>query len=482
MMRGFRSLAAGAVLAGAVLSMAVAQAPAPIPTQDLKQRAFEWVDHNGGRLIEVSDAVWEFAEVALEEHRSAELLARELEEAGFDVERGVAGLPTAFVARWGSGEPAIGILAEYDALPSLSQRRGETEKVALEPGGAGHGCGHNLYGTACLGAALALKTVMEEEGLAGTVILYGCPAEETVIGKVVMARAGLFDGLDAAITWHPGTSNQVTVVRSLAMNSFEVTFHGRTAHGAADPWNGRSALDAVELMNAGVNMMREHVRPSVRIHYVITEGGAAPNIVPDLATAWYYVRDTDREGVDEVYGRVLGAAEAAALATETELEVRFISGVHSELVNQAIAAAHQRNLELVGGPDFTEAEQEFARTIQRNLGIEPSGVSEEIVPLPEHPSGSRGSTDVAEVSWITPLAEFNVAFVPQGAPWHSWVVVSCSGSSLAHRAMLIAAKTLAATAIDLLTDPDLLAEARAEFESATESRPYVSPLDAARQR
>ena len=302
----------------ATASLGLLLACATVSAQELKQAAFAWVDENSDRLIKISETIWEYAEIALQETRSAELLAQTLEDAGFKVERGVAGLPTAFTARWGSGSPTIGILAEYDALPSLSQVVGMIEKKPLVEGGAGHGCGHNLFGTACVGAAIAVKTIMETNGIGGTIILYGCPAEETVYGKTVMAKAGLFNELDAAVSWHPSSENRVSLNSSLALNSFKVTFRGHSAHAAADPWNGRSALDAVEMMNYGVNMMREHIKPTTRIHYVITNGGAVPNIVPDLAAVWYYVRALDRKEVETYYSRILKIAEAAAMATETE--------------------------------------------------------------------------------------------------------------------------------------------------------------------
>jgi aminobenzoyl-glutamate utilization protein B len=445
--------------------------------QDGKQQAFKWIDENSERLIRISDQVWEFAETALQETRSAELLARELEDAGFAVERGVAGLPTAFVARWGEGRPVIGILGEYDALPSLSQAAGLTEKKPLVEGGAGHGCGHNLFGAATVGAAIAVRQIMEKENIPGTLVFYGCPAEETVYGKTVMAKAGLFDELDAAVAWHPGSKNEVSLNSSLAMNSFEVTFHGRTAHGASDPWNGRSALDAVELMNYGVNMMREHVEPTVRIHYVIKQGGAAPNVVPDTAVVWYYVRALDRPAVEKLYKRVLKIAEGAALATETEFEVKLITGVHNVLVNETIAAAFHRNLTLVGAPDFDESEHGFAKALQKQFGAEEKGLNEEVRPLEKEPYLGGGSTDVAEASWIAPLGQFNVACAPEGTPWHSWVVVSCSGGSIGHKCMITAAKVLAATTLDLLTDEKLLAAATEEFQKDTEGKPYASPLD-----
>ena len=445
--------------------------------QDNKQTAFNWIEENSADLIKISDAIWEFAEIGLQETRSAALLADTLEKLGFEVERGVAGLPTAFTARWGSGDPVIGILGEYDALPSLSQAAGVAEKKPLVEGGAGHGCGHNLFGVASLAAAVSVKEVMEQQDLGGTIIYFGCPAEETVVGKTVMAKAGLFDGLDAAVSWHPSSENAVSLNSSLALNSFKVSFRGQTAHAAADPWNGRSALDAVELMNIGVNMMREHVKPTTRIHYVILDGGHAPNVVPDFARSWYYVRALDRDEVDLYYKRILKIAEAAAMATQTELEIELITGVHNMLVNRAIAEANYKNLELVGAPDFSDEEQEFAKQLQRFFGSEEKGLSEELKPFQEEPYLGGGSTDVAEVSWICPLAQVNTVCVPDGVAWHNWAVVSCSSHPIGHKGMLAAAKVLAASTLDLLTDKELLQKAKEEFEKATEGKEYKSPID-----
>ena len=445
--------------------------------QEIKKQAFDWVDANSARLIEMGDAIWGFAEIALQETRSAALLADELEKHGFEVERGVSGLATAFIARWGSGAPMIGILGEYDALPSLSQEAGLAEKKPIVEGGPGHGCGHNLFGVASAGAAIAARYVMEAKGLPGTIVFYGCPAEETVEGKPVMAKAGLFDELDAAVSWHPSSENGVSLNSSLALNSFKVRFHGHAAHSAGDPWNGRSALDAVELMNYGVNMMREHVTPTTRIHYVITKGGSAPNVVPDDAEVWYYVRALDRKEVEKYYGRILKIVEAAAMATETEYEIELITGVHNLLVNKAIAEANYHNLELVGAPKFTEEEHEFAKKLQSLFDSEQEGLNEEIEPFEEQPYLGGGSTDVAEVSWICPLAQLGTTCGPDGVPWHSWVAVTCVGSSIGHKGMLVATKVLSASLLDLLTDADLLKRAKEEFEKDTEGYEYKSPLD-----
>ena len=308
-----------------------------------KRDAVEWIDAYHQRFEEAARALHDFAETALKEYKSVKYLARMLEQEGFTVERGLADMPTAFMATYGSGKPVVGILAEYDALPGLSQKPAITYKEAVNPGAPGHGCGHNLFGAGSVAAALAIKSVMEQQKLPGTVKLFGCPAEEIVVGKVYMTKDGLFDGLDACFTWHPWNKNRAHIGITLAMNNFEVVFRGKTAHGAADPWNGRSALDAVELMNIGVNYLREHVKPTVRIHYIINDGGEAPNIVPDYARVWYFVRDINRTGVEDVYKRVLKCAEGAVLKTDTTMEVNLITGVYEYLTNQTLTAKLDRN-------------------------------------------------------------------------------------------------------------------------------------------
>jgi aminobenzoyl-glutamate utilization protein B len=443
---------------------------------EMKQAAFSIIDDHAASLTKLSDAIWENAEIALEETKSAELLASALEAAGFKVTRNVAGLETAFIAEWGNDGPRIGILAEYDALPGISQKCGSTTKEAHLKGGAGHGCGHNIFGVACLGTVLALKDVMTENKIPGTIVFYGCPAEETVVGKVVMAKAGLFDDLDAALTWHPSTRSGVSLDGSLANNNFEVTFHGKAAHGAADPWNGRSALDALEMFHYGINMLREHVKPTVRMHYVVKDGGGVPNVVPETATGWYFVRDETRDGVRSVYNRVLKIAEGAALATETTFDVNLITGVHSELVNMVIAKATYANMQLVGVPEWDDADQALVKGLQKTLGVEQTGLRSQLEPFAKH-NGSKGSTDVAEVSRIAPLAEFGFAMAPDNGPWHSWVVVSTTGASPGRKAMIAAAKVMAATSLDLFTDAELLAAAKAEFVKSMEGNPYVSPLE-----
>lgn len=448
--------------------------PAKLTAQ--KKAAFAWIDAALPELARLNDGIWRAAEVALRETESAEALASFLEAQGFRVERGVAGLPTAFVASWGAGGPVIGILGEYDALPGLSQKAVSAKKPVIE-GDPGHGCGHNIFGVASAGAAAALKQVMERDKLAGTVKYFGCPGEETVTGKVFMARAGVFDGLSCCLQWHPGGENEVSLDSSNALNHFEVEFFGRTAHAAGDPWDGRSALDGVELADVGLNFLREHLKPTARIHYVILDGGGAPNVVPDYARAWYFVRDLDRESVEKDYARALEVIEGAAKMSGTTHNVRFISGVHEVLPNRAGAEAVYANLLLVGAPAFSAEEQAFAREIQKNLGLAENGLKTGIEPLrqPEKSWGS-GSTDVAEVSWLTPTTSLSVAFKPDGTPGHHWAAVACAGTTIAHKCLQTAAKVMAATGLDVIRDPALLKAMRDEWLSKTKGKPYVSPL------
>jgi aminobenzoyl-glutamate utilization protein B len=446
-------------------------------TDDLKRSAIEQVEAIRPLIYEMGSRLWDYSETALLETRSANLLIGKLEDAGFTVERDVAGMPTAFVATYGSGSPVIGILAEYDALPGVGNEPVPGRKSRADGVTSGHGCGHNLFGAASVGGAIALKSVMKKHNLKGTVKLFGTPAEETVVGKVYMAKAGVFDGLDAVIDWHPSTENRVKNHPGRAMNNFEVEFFGQAAHAAADPWNGRSALDAVELMNYGVNLMREHVKPTTRIHYVIPRGGEAPNVVPEYTKVWYYVRDINREEVNKYYERILKIAEGAALATETTHKLYLITGVHEYLLNRPLQETIQKNLELVGLPDFTEEEQEFARVLQRFVEKEEKGFSVEIKPLADEPEPPRGgSTDVAEVSWISPTAGFGIATAAEGIPWHSWAATACHGTEAGNKAAVVAAKVIAATGVDLLTQPDLLKAAKDFFLEATNGKPYETPI------
>jgi aminobenzoyl-glutamate utilization protein B len=437
------------------------------------------VDTLASEIALVADTLWDFSEIALREHRSAAYLAQVLEQEGFTVERGVAGMPTAFVATWGSGAPVIGVLAEYDALPGIGNAPEPRETPRADGLTSGQGCGHNLFGAGSVGAAIAMKRVMAARGIAGTVKLFGTPAEETLIGKTYMARDGVFDGLDAALEWHPGTETEVNNSATQAMNNYTVEFFGRSSHGAADPWNGRSALDAVELFTHGLNLMREHIKPTARMHYVFPHAGEAPNVVPAYASVWAYVRDVDRVAVDEHYAWILKIAEGAALATGTTYKVTLLTGVHEVRFNRPLQERMQRLLELAGAPPFDEAVQAFARALQAELGRPTLGMATTIEPLEEAVEPVQGgSTDVAEVSYLTPTVGVTVATAGQGLPWHSWATAASHGLPGAAVAANVAAKALALLGIDLLTDPDLLAAAQQAFATQSGGRGYQSPIPA----
>ncbi len=429
----------------------------------IKKSAIASIDSNAAALIEMSDKIWSFEETAFEETRSAELLADYAESQGFTVKRGVAGIPTAFIAEYGAGKPIIGILGEYDALPGLSQKT-VPAKDPLNTGSAGHGCGHNLFGVASLGAANAIRQFIQEGKLKGTVRFYGTPAEERFFGKLWMVREGLFDDLDVCMDWHPGAETQVNVQKGLALVDFMVEFFGQAAHASIDPWNGRSAGDALELYTTGINYLREHIEPTVRIHYHIEHSGDVVNVVPDYSKIWTRVRDTSRDGMEKVWKRVEKIAEAAALMANVEYKISLISGVHEILVNRTGAGALQRNLEALGGIIYSDEEQEFGKKIQEATGKEPVGIESIINPLEEtleHSNG--GSTDVGDVSWVVPVIRLGVTTAPKGTPWHSWAVVACGGMSIGHKGLIYAAKALAMTMIDLYESEPLLTKVREEF-------------------
>jgi aminobenzoyl-glutamate utilization protein B len=442
----------------------------------VKNEAVQIIDQKAQLLIDVSDKIWEYAEIALLEYESSQLLEEVLENEGFRVEKDVADLQTAFVATFGSGSPVIGILAEYDALPGLSQDSTPFKKV-LQEEGSGHGCGHNLFGAGSLGAALALKEVLEKYSMQGTLKLYGCPAEEDVGGKLYMARAGLFDDLDACLAWHPDYNTSVDVDSGQAVDDLQVEFFGKTAHAAFDPWMGKSALDAAEMMTFGVNLLREHVKPSVRIHYVITDGGKVPNIVPEYAKVWIWVRDLDRAGVKAVVERVEKIVEGAAIATGTTHKIDYRGSYHEMLINRKGSEIMQKNLEAIGEISYNEEEILYAKKIQNETEVDKKGMVATIEKLKEpekYPEG--GSTDVAEVSWITPTIHLSTTCAPYGIPWHSWAVVASSKHPIGYKGMFLAAKVMAATALDFLRSPDVLKEMKKEFDEKREGYTYKSGI------
>jgi aminobenzoyl-glutamate utilization protein B len=430
----------------------------------LKKEVIASVETQKDELITVSDKIWAAAEIAFQEKVSSQTLIDYARANGFDVEVGVAETPTAFVATYGSGKPVIGILGEFDALPGISQKT-VPEKTPFKEGAAGHGCGHNMYGTASLGAAVAIKNLIAEGKLKGTVKFFGTPAEEKFFGKLWMARAGLFDDLDACLDWHPADTTEADVQSSLALVDFKVEFFGQTAHASADPWNGRSASDALELYTHGINSFREHVKPTVRIHYHIQDGGQVVNVVPDYSRIWVRVRDTKREGMNEVYEHVKKMAEGAAIMADVDYEINLISGIHEILPNRAGGVAVQENLETLGPLSYTSEELDFAYKIQKATSKPKLGINGKITPLKptaEHPMG--GSTDVGDVSFLVPVVRLGVTVAPEGTPWHSWAVVACGGMSIGHKGMVYAAKALSMSMVDLFTDSKLLQEVKDEFK------------------
>ncbi|MFQ6004560.1 MAG: amidohydrolase [Woeseia sp.] len=444
----------------------------------LKEAVVASIDEQSGALISMSNQIWAHAEVALDETESAKVLVDYAEQQGFRVERGVAGMPTAFIASYGEGSPVVGILGEYDALPGLSQNASPVKGARVE-GAAGHGCGHNLFGVGSLGAATAVKRLMESGALQGTLRYYGTPAEEAVGGKIYMAREGLFDDLDIALSWHPNSENEMDTSSSQAMVETVVDFSGEAAHAAYDPWNGRSALDGLELFTHALNMLREHVRPTVRIHYAILKGGDAPNVVPEKARAGVWIRDSEMAGVLPLYERMQVMADGAAMAANVEADVRLISGTYNTLINNEAAKIVHANMERLGDIEFSESENDFAKQLQKAMGVPEVGLNGKIQPLVLNSTeASGGSTDVADVSWIVPTVDLEVATAPVDIPWHSWGVVAASGSPMGHRGMQYAAKVLATTMIDLYVDPELLGPIREEFEKSTKGfiyKAYIPP-------
>ena len=423
-------------------------------------------------LIKISDEIWSNAETAFEENESSKLLADYAEKNGFKVDRGVAGMPTAFVATYGSGRPVISVLGEFDALPGISQKALPT-KEALNEGAAGHGCGHNLFGTASLGAAIAIKELMEQRKIKGTIKFFGTPSEEKYFGKIWMVREGLWDDVDVNISWHPSAEIKADTQSSLALVDFKVEFFGQAAHASADPWNGRSASDALELYTTGINYYREHVKPTVRMHYHIQDGGQVVNVVPDYARLWMRVRDTKRSGLMPVYERVMEMAEGAAIMANVDYKISLISGIYELLVNRAGEEVMQNNLELLGPISYTDEEIAFGKKIQESTGKEQIGMDSTIKPLEatkEHPGG--GSTDVGDVSWNVPNINLGVTTAPKDTPWHSWAVVACGGMSIGHKGMLYASNAMAMTMFDLFKDPQLVTKIKDEYKERKGNEVY----------
>ena len=421
------------------------------------------LDQKAPQYRDVAMKIWSLAEVGYQEKQSSTLLQDQLKTAGFSITSGVAEIPTAFTATFGSGKPVIGIIGEFDALPGLSQAA-EPARRALVTDGAGHGCGHHLFGTSATAAAIAVKEWLVASRRQGTLRFYGTPAEEGGGGKVYMLRAGLFDDVDAVVTMHPGDRNAASASSNLANISGKFKFKGIAAHAAGAPHRGRSALDGVEAMNAMVNLMREHVPSDTRIHYVITNGGAAPNVVPDFAEAYYYARHNDMRVLDGIWERITNAARGAALGTDTTMELDLTNAVWNVLPNTYLVGLMQQNLRKVGGYEYTPAERQFAESIRKTLeGELPPIDSANAVFAPE-PGVGNASTDLGDVSWRVPTVQVTAATWVPGTPAHSWQAVAAGGTSIGVKGMLVAAKSMSLTAIDLFSEPAHLVKAREEFD------------------
>ena len=448
-----------------LLAMSVAAA-AQQPSSSDRSALLSGIDSKREKYAGVAKEIWGFAEVGFREEKSSALLQQQLKAAGFQVTAGVAGMPTAFVATFGSGKPVIGIVGEFDALPGLSQEAQTANHHAIEEGMPGHGCGHNLLGTGALAAAVAVKEWLAASGHAGTLRYYGTPAEEGGSGKVYMIRDGLFKDVDVAVSWHPGDRNEASPASSTANITAKFRFHGVAAHAAMAPERGRSALDAVEAMDHMVNMMREHVPQETRIHYIITGGGAAPNIVPDFAEVYYYARHPNMPVLDGIWERVVNAAKGAALGTGTTMDLEITGAVYNVLPNTYLSGVMNGNLEKVGGFSYTPEEMKFAEDLRQTLTDPPDvriGSQEKVQPLRPGLINSA-STDYADVSWSVPAVSMTGATFVPGVPAHSWQATACAGGTIGVKGMMVAAKTMALTTVDLFSDPSHIRKAKAEFD------------------
>ena len=468
---------------------------------DAKKLAQDYIEQRGGEFAALSHQIWEYAELSLKEFRSAALYIEKLKAEGFAVTENLGGIPTAFSGAWGSGRPVIGILGEFDALSGLSQAAGEASPRPLVPGGAGHGCGHNMLGAAAFAAACGVKRFLQASGLGGTVVFYGCPGEEGGAAKAFLAREGVWRELDAALSWHPGDTNEITTGTNNSCTQVLYKFKGVAAHAAGDPEHGRSALDALELMNIGVQFLREHMKDEARIHYAIIDGGGvSPNVVQPTASVLYMVRSRDVPDTLALQRRVDRIAEGAALMTETSYERVFIDGTANTLPNPPLEKCLYENMRALPLPEYTAEERAYAEALRQTyvseglpgLGAKKdAAIAEEVRALSDggkkalndfllpYYSGedfTPGSTDVGDVSWLTPTAQFTALCFPAGAPGHSWQNVSCGGSSIGDKGLLWAAKVLCGAAADLLSDPALLEAAKEEFQKRTAAHGYVCPI------
>jgi aminobenzoyl-glutamate utilization protein B len=439
------------------------------------------VDQHSAQYAQASKTIWEYAELGYHEDKSSALLQHDLKEAGFRIEAGVADEPTAFIATYGQGSPIIGILGEFDALPGLSQAA-VPDRSPLAAAGPGHGCGHNLLGSGAALAAVGLKEYMENNRVAGTLRYYGTPAEEGGDGKVYMVRAGLFRDVDVVLHWHPADRNAVANGGALAITSAKFLFHGIAAHAAFAPERGRSALDAVMLMGTGIEFMREHIPSNARIHYIVSNGGAAPNIVPDTAELFLYARSPSLDTLDGIWGRIVKIGQGAAMMTETTLDVKILGSDNNIVANDALAKVAQKNLDEVGGFRYTAQEEHFAEELQKSLppgGARDPGSTASIEPLrPFNPNEPAASTDVGDVSWNVPTIGFIAAtFVPGVVP-HTWQAAACAGMSIGQKGMLVAARALALTGADLFSNPQLILDAKKDFDRQLAGKTYKSEIPA----
>lgn len=465
-----------------------------------KELLYHIIEEKAPILTDLSDKIWAYAELSMMEYKSTAAYVALLKEQGFHVEENLCGIPTAFSGSFGSGKPVIGILGEYDALSGLSQEAGATVPKPLSDGGCGQGCGHNLLGAASLGAAIAIKEAIQAGQLSGTVVFYGCPGEEGCAGKAFMARDGMFRDLDAALCWHPGDTNEVTTGSNAACMQVEYSFQGLAAHAAGDPYNGRSALDAAELMNVGVQFLREHMRPKESVHYAFSDaGGLSPNVVQPTAKLVYMIRGETVRTAKALLKRVNDIAQGAALMTGTTVTTRQIDGTASTLSNEVLEQVIYKNLQATPLPSYTEEELTFAQALKATYPMDGlpgqltaddpklrAFISREtqngtrplngfVVPYAPSHMFSPGSTDVGDVSWLTPTAQFTAVTWTSGAPGHSWQNVSIGKSTIAHKGLLYAAKVLSATCADLMTTPELLQAARDEF-AITAAEGYDCPI------
>jgi len=460
----------------------------PALTQELtaaKKTAVSWIDGSKATYEEIVKYLWENPELSLVEFKSSAKLQEYLTKNGFKVEKGVSGMSTAFVATWGSGKPVIGFLAEYDALPGLSQKAGRVAKETIIPGAPGHGCGHNLFGPTSVTAAIATKVAMEKHGIKGTIKVFGTPAEETLIGKIFMARDGVFDGTDIMISWHPWDFNGVESWTWLAMTSVKFQFKGRPAHAALAPHAGRSALDAVELMDVGMNFMREHVIQEARIHYVITNGGQAPNVVPADAEVWYFIRAPRRTQVDEIWNWMQDVAKGAALMTQTTTTNKLLAATWEELTNKVLMKIGEANIKTIGTPPFTPEDQKFGEEIIKSLGGQVKGealdttiTTADLTKTYPNLPVRAASTDEGNVSWIIPTLSFRAAVAAKGTPLHTWQMVCQTGTPTAFKAALTASKWMAAAALDCLAKPEIISEAWKEHKGYLAETKYYHPIPA----